>query len=114
MLRKFQLCIAGWDYQAAIQAARDGLVAAVVADDTILVPEANKAADCELHIVQEDIEEYDLALAFRRTFNDTLLIDSVNLALLYLLQNGTLEVCSAAKTLHTCVHKHGVHRTCQP
>ena len=76
-----------------------GAVAAVIADDTILLPEANTAANCELHIVQEQIEEYDLALAFRRTFDEPALLDSINLQLLYLLQNGSLEV----RTCSSCV-----------
>ena len=90
--RQTARALSGWDYKAAIAAMKAGAVAAVIADDTILLPEANTAADCELHVVQEQIEEYDLALAFRRTFDEPALLDSINLELLYLLQNGSLEV----------------------
>lgn len=67
---------------------------AVIADDTILVPEASKDATCALHILDAELEPYDLALGFRRTFDRPDFVAAVNTQLLYLLQSGVLEVCS--------------------
>ena len=83
---------AEWDYQTQIARLRNGTLAAVIADDTILVPEANTAPDCALHVLNDLIEPYDLALGFRRTFDNDAFRDAVDLELLRLLESGRLAV----------------------
>jgi ABC-type amino acid transport substrate-binding protein len=83
---------------------RKGQLKAVMLDDTILVPIANQAKACDLHILDDKLSQYDLALAFRRTFNDTRLMDAVNTEIQYLLQDGTLQVLHCASIyIYICV-----------
>jgi ABC-type amino acid transport substrate-binding protein len=75
-----------------IEKVRRGELTAVIADDTILIPEANQAPDCALHVLAESIEPYDLSLGFRRTFGRPAFREAVDEELLLLLESGTLNV----------------------
>lgn len=70
----------------------NGTFAAVIADNTILVPEAKREASCSLHILEDEIEPFDLALGFRRTFEHDALREAIDDELLLMLEDGTLQV----------------------
>jgi hypothetical protein len=82
----------GWDYITMIEKVRNATLSAVIADNTILEPASHSDPTCSLHILDTEIEPYDLALGFKRTFNNSAFLRAVNEVLLLLLENGTLEV----------------------
>jgi hypothetical protein len=77
-----------------IKTLRDRKFAAVIADDTILVPEAHQAAGCALHILPDQIAQYDLAIAYRRTFDNAPLMEAIDEQIAFLLGDSTLFVRS--------------------
>jgi ABC-type amino acid transport substrate-binding protein len=87
-----------------IRKVRSGALSAVIADDTILIPEANNAPDCALHVINEQIEPYDLSLGFRRTFGNPTFREVINEEILVLLENGVLNVrAHKCCSLQTCL-----------
>ena len=51
-----------------IRKLKAGTYAAVISDDTQLIPRARLDDSCSLHILPDPIEPYDLAFAFRSGF----------------------------------------------
>lgn len=81
-----------------------GQYSAVISDDTQLIARANADATCKLHVLPERIEAFDLAFAFRSTWNDSALIRAINFSLLQLQEEGILSVrpCRALSRMIPC------------
>lgn len=71
---------------------RAGLYAAVISDDTQLLPRAYADDTCSLHLLKESIEPFDLALAFSKSFPSDAFREDVSGALLDMQEDGTISV----------------------
>lgn len=88
-----------------IERVRNGTSFAVIGDDNILVPAAQRDRDCALHILDDEVEQFDLALAYKRTFNDSAFMRAVDVQISRMAEQGVLEVWP--RILHMirdCVH----------
>lgn len=83
---------AGWNYDAMIAKLRRGEYAAIISDDTQLEPRAYADAFCSLHILQETVEPFDLAFAFRSDFANDAMRQAVSSVLLDMQEDKSLEV----------------------
>ena len=79
-----------------------GEYAAYITDDTALVPRAYADDSCSLHILDQEVERYDFALAFRRGFPSDDLRTAVSGVLLDMQEDGTLEVRAATLAPQAC------------
>lgn len=86
---------ADWDYEQMIRRLKQGQYAAIISDDVQLIPRAHQDKSCALHILDEQIEPFDLAIAYRKGFPFPRLQAEISNSLLRLQEAGTLEVCSS-------------------
>lgn len=75
---------------------------AVISDDTQLEPRARSDDSCSLHILNDKIEPFDLAIAYRQGFPFPSLISALNNALLRLQESGTLTVRTEQQSKQPC------------
>lgn len=75
-----------------IRKLKAGTYAAVISDDTQLIPRARLDDSCSLHILPDPIEPYDLAFAFRSGFPLPALRTQISNTLLKLGEEGVLAV----------------------
>lgn len=75
----------------------------MISGETQLLPRAYKDTTCSLHLLQEEIEPYDLAVAFSKSFSSDSFRDAVSRSLLDMQEDGTLTVRPlSGKSAHAC------------
>jgi hypothetical protein len=80
----------GWDYEAMVRKLKAGVYTAIISDDIQLVPRSHQDESCALHILDDYIEPFDLAFAYRKGFPYGRLQTEVSNSLLRLSEAGSL------------------------
>jgi hypothetical protein len=73
-----------------IRKLKTGVYAAIISDDVQLVPRAHQEDDCALHILEDYIEPFDMAIAYRKGFPYGRLQKEMSNSLLRLSESGKL------------------------